>query len=173
MYALHFYTIAYVELIGWHSYEKTYLQTYIVKSNNGSKESWVIKSNQDVQVYGMRWIFMVANPNSTMLLEIFSLELGNKCKKTWAIFYSFLFSSFFRRASKYPLFWYFRHLSIFFYSFFCIATCFFYLKYLRDNTKELEHLFKGNLNGMFLVFPSSVGEFFFWWNKMKWWMRCV
>jgi hypothetical protein len=38
---------------------------------------------------------MVANPNSTMLLGIFSLELRNKYKKTWAIFSSFLFSSFF------------------------------------------------------------------------------
>jgi hypothetical protein len=29
---------------------------------------------------------------------------------------------------------------------------------LRDNTKDLEHLFEGNLNGIFLMFPPSVGE---------------
>jgi hypothetical protein len=40
---------------------------YIVKSNNRSKESKVIQSNQDVHVYGIWWIgvYMVANPNST------------------------------------------------------------------------------------------------------------
>ena len=35
---------------------------YIVKSNNGSKESWVIQSNQDVHMCGYtRWIYVVAN----------------------------------------------------------------------------------------------------------------
>jgi hypothetical protein len=29
---------------------------------------------------------------------------------------------------------------------------------LRDNTKDLEHLFEGNLNEIFFMFPSSVGE---------------
>jgi hypothetical protein len=41
--------------------------SYIVKSNNGSKESKVIQSNQDMHMYGIWWIgvYMVANPNST------------------------------------------------------------------------------------------------------------
>jgi hypothetical protein len=41
--------------------------SYIIKSNNGSKESKIIQSNQDVHVYGIWWIgvYMVANPNST------------------------------------------------------------------------------------------------------------
>jgi hypothetical protein len=43
--------------------------SYIVKSNNGSKESKGIQSNQDVYVYVYEiwWIgvYMVANPNST------------------------------------------------------------------------------------------------------------
>jgi hypothetical protein len=41
--------------------------SYIVKSNNGSKESKVIQSNQDVHVYEIWWIsvYMVHNPNST------------------------------------------------------------------------------------------------------------
>jgi hypothetical protein len=41
--------------------------SYIIKLNNGSKESKVIQSNQDVHVYGIWWIcvYMVANPNST------------------------------------------------------------------------------------------------------------
>jgi hypothetical protein len=45
--------------------EHTY-SSYIVKSNNGSKESKVIQSNQDVHMYRIRWIgvYMVANPNS-------------------------------------------------------------------------------------------------------------
>jgi hypothetical protein len=29
---------------------------------------------------------------------------------------------------------------------------------LRDNTKDLEHLFEKNLNGIFFMFPPSVGE---------------
>jgi hypothetical protein len=41
--------------------------SYIVKSNNRSKESKVIQSNQDVHVYRIWWIgvYMVANPNSS------------------------------------------------------------------------------------------------------------
>jgi hypothetical protein len=41
--------------------------SYIVKSNNRSKESKVTQSNQDVHVYDIWWIgvYMVANPNST------------------------------------------------------------------------------------------------------------
>jgi hypothetical protein len=35
--------------------------TYIVKSNLGSKESLVIQSNQDVHVYRIWRIYMVAN----------------------------------------------------------------------------------------------------------------
>ena len=44
--------------------------SYIVKSNNGSKESQVIQSNQDVHVYGIWWIgeYMVANFNSIFAL---------------------------------------------------------------------------------------------------------
>jgi hypothetical protein len=110
---------------------------------------------------------MVANPNSTMLLGIFSLELGNKCKKTWAIFSSF-FLFFFLGGHQSTHVLILQTLVYFFYSFFCIATCFFHTKYLRDNTKELEHLFEGNLNRMFLVFSPSVGEKHFWWNKIKW-----
>jgi hypothetical protein len=87
--------------------EHTY-NTYIVKSNLGSKESWVIQSNQDVRVCGVMYIYIYGSyPNSTMLLENIShLKLGNNCKKTWAIlfiFFSLLFF-FFKRASKYPLF---------------------------------------------------------------------
>jgi hypothetical protein len=32
---------------------------------------------------------------------------------------------------------------------------------LRDNTKDLEHLFEENLNEIFLMFSPSVGEKYF------------
>jgi hypothetical protein len=56
-----FCTKAYVELMGICkcTKEHTY-NTYIVKSNLGSKESWVIQSNQDVHVCRVMEIYMVA-----------------------------------------------------------------------------------------------------------------
>jgi hypothetical protein len=110
MYALHFCTNAYVEFIGKSFVWENILANIYCKV---SKESWVMQSNQDVQVYGMRWIFMVANPNSTMFLKFSLLNLETNVRKhglSFILFFSLLFS---RRASKYPLFWYFKHLSIF------------------------------------------------------------
>ena len=60
-------TKAYVEFIGREK-ARAYLQC-IIKSNLRSKESFVIQSNQDVHVCG----YMVANPNSTLLLKSLSL----------------------------------------------------------------------------------------------------
>ena len=45
-------TKAYVELIGGVKARHT-CNAYIVKSNNGSKERWVIQSNKDVYVCGI------------------------------------------------------------------------------------------------------------------------
>ena len=96
------------------------------------------------------WIYIVANLILLCSLKHISLvwNLKNFHKKTWAI----LFISFFGQASEYPLFSISRtlvHFSILFifHSFmnnFCIATCFFSAtKLLRDNNKNLEHLFGG------------------------------
>ena len=66
--------------------------------------------------------------------------------RTWAILF---ISSFFQRASEYPLISISRTLVHFFLSFFfmnnfCIAPCFFSTaKLLRDSNKNLEHLFGG------------------------------
>jgi hypothetical protein len=55
------YTKAYMELIGIGKCKKEHTyNTYIVKSNLRSKESWVIQSNQDVHVCGVMEIYMVA-----------------------------------------------------------------------------------------------------------------
>jgi hypothetical protein len=51
--------------------EHTY-NTYIVKSNLGSKERWVIQSNQDVHVCGVMEIYG-GYPNSTLLHKNISL----------------------------------------------------------------------------------------------------
>jgi hypothetical protein len=61
-------TKAYVELIGMDKCTKEHTcNTYIVKSNLESKESWVIQSNQDVHVCGVMEIYG-GYPNSTLLL---------------------------------------------------------------------------------------------------------
>jgi hypothetical protein len=66
-------TKAYVELMGIDKCmkEHTY-NTYIVKSNLGSKESWIIQLNQDVHVCGVMKIYG-GYPNSIMLLENITL----------------------------------------------------------------------------------------------------
>jgi hypothetical protein len=125
-------TKAYVEFIGR---EKTraHLQCIYCK---------VIQSNQDMCVCG----YMVANPNSTLLLENLSLflKLRNICKRIGAI----LFISFFFLGGHLSThcFRYLRHLSIFSNSFFmnnfCIAPYIFSaIKLLRDSNKNVEHLF--------------------------------
>ena len=103
--------------------------SYIVKSNNGSKESQVIQSNQDMHVYGIwwmgvyiwRWLILIL----LLLFKNKSLaSTSNFLRKTWAIsnFFSFSSSLFFlslyiyflgRRASKYLLFQLLGHMSIF------------------------------------------------------------
>jgi hypothetical protein len=60
-----------------------------------------MQSNQDVQVYGMRWIFMVVNPNSTMLLKnisLLNLEINVREHEL-----SFLLISFFQANIKVPI----------------------------------------------------------------------
>jgi hypothetical protein len=56
---------------------------------------------------------MVANPNSTMLLENIPLFWNLKNTLQENIGYLIHHLSFFRRASKYPLFYSLGHLSIF------------------------------------------------------------
>jgi NADH:ubiquinone oxidoreductase subunit H len=83
---------------------------------------------------------MAANPNSTMLLGTFSLlNLETNVRKHRLSF--ILFSSFFLGGHQSIHCFDTLDTCLFFYSFFCIATCFFHTKYLRDNTKKLEHLF--------------------------------
>ena len=78
---------------------------YIVMPNNGSEESWVIQSNQDVDVCGcMVDIYMVANLILLCSLKTYlswNLEIFLWENRGYLIHLSF---SFFRRASKYPLF---------------------------------------------------------------------
>ena len=120
--------------------------TYIVKSNLGSKESWVIQSNYDVLVCGCMVDIYGGQPNSTMLLENISLfwNLETTLQENMGYFiHLFLF---FRGASEYLLYSISRTLVHFFISFFmnnfCIAPyLFFATKLLRDSNKNLEHLF--------------------------------
>jgi hypothetical protein len=117
------------------------------------------------------WVYMVANPNSSLLLENISLiwnlkTFARKHGLSYSYFFSFLF--FFRRASKYPLFYLFKYLSIFsqyflFLNNFCVAhASLLQWKWLRDSNKNLKHLFCSNLYGIFLVFSPSVGVKHFW-----------
>jgi hypothetical protein len=60
-----------VELIGVAlNQDEHTCNSYTVKSNNGSKGSQVIQSNQDMHVYGIWWIgeYMVAKLNSIFAL---------------------------------------------------------------------------------------------------------
>jgi hypothetical protein len=113
-------------------------------------------------VYGMGWMFKVANSNSTMLLKrisLLNLEINVREHEL-----SFLLISFFQADIKVPIVLIFQTLVHFFNNnilSFCIVTCFFHTKYLRDNTKHLEHLFVENLNRIFFMFSPSVGEKYF------------
>jgi hypothetical protein len=126
------------------------------------------------------WGYMVANPNSILLLENISLiwNLKTFARKTWAIlfiFFSVLFFSFFQAGIEVPIVLFIRTLVYFFQYFlflnnFCIAhASLLQWKYLSDSNENLEHSFCSNLYGIFLVFSPSVGINFFW---MDGWMSC-
>ena len=118
--------------------------TYIVKFNLGSKESWVIQSNQDVHVW-MYGIYMVANLillcslKTYLFFWIWKHNLARKHELSYSSLSFFFFSSG-HLSTHY--FRYHRDLSIFHYSFFfmnnfCIAQCFFSaIKLLRDSNKK-------------------------------------
>ena len=116
--------------------------TYIVKSNLGFKESWVIQSNQDVHVW-MYGIYMVAN-----LILLCSLKTYHSFE-TWKHlldnrgYLILLFFFFLGRHLSTHCFKYLGHLSIFFQLLFflllifmnnfCIAPIsLFYNKTLRE-----------------------------------------
>jgi hypothetical protein len=63
---------------------------------------------------------MVANPNSTMLLKSISLLNLEINIREYGL--SFFLISFFQAGIKYPLFGYFRHLSIFLIIFFLLHS---------------------------------------------------
>ena len=119
---------------------------YIVKSNLGSKESKSYNQIKMCMCIDVWWIYMVANLILLCSLKTY-LSFGTQkilCKKTWAI----LFISFLGGHLSTHCFRYLGYLSIFsqlfFMKNFCIAPCFFSTtKLLRDNNKNLEHLFDG------------------------------
>ena len=105
-------TMAYVELI-WveNSMKEHTCNACIVKSNLGSKESWVIQLNQDVHVCGYKcWIHMVANLILLCSLKTYlSFETWNNFARKHGLSYSFFSGEHLRTHC----FRYLRHLSIF------------------------------------------------------------
>ena len=126
-------TKAYVELIGVEKHERAYLQCMYckVKPQIQRELSRTIKSR-----CACVWMYMVTNLILLCSLKTYlSFETWKQlCKKTWAILF---ISSFFRRASEYPLFYISQTLVHFFSTLFslfflllfmnnfCIASCFF------------------------------------------------
>ena len=114
-------TKAYVELIGVKKHERAYLQYsyWKVKPRIQRELSHTIKS-RCACVWMIWWIYMVANLILLCSLKTY-LSFGTQkilCKKTGAIL--FIFFSFFRWASEYPLFSISRTL-VHFFSFFWIT----------------------------------------------------
>ena len=135
----------YMEFIGREK-ARAYLQCIYCKIKQWIQRelSHTIKS-RCACVWNIWWIYVVGNPNSTFLLENLSLFWNlETLAREQGLSYSSLF---FRRASKYPLFYISRTLVHFFstlFSFlsffmnnFCIATCLFLAtKLLRDSNKN-------------------------------------
>jgi hypothetical protein len=112
-----------------------------------------IKMCMCMDVWG---IYMVTNLILLCSLKTYLSLFGiwKQLSREHGLSYSFFSLLFFRRAYEYPLFWisqtfvHFSNSFLLFHSFFmnnfCIATCLFYAtKLLRDNNKNLEHLFGG------------------------------
>ena len=121
---------------------------YFAKSNNGSREKNIIRSNQDVWVCGYKVAILILLC-SLKHFSLFIETLKRPFVRTWAIFYSFLFFSFFSCHS-------FSFITFF------IALCLFSLQnfWERDYT-YLEHLFWKSLTNIFLFTPGVGVEHFF------------
>ena len=97
---------------------------YFAKSNNGSMEN-IIQSNQDVQMCGYIDAILILLC-SLKHFSLFIETLKRPFVRTWAIFYSFLFFSFF------------SCLTFSFIIFLMIASCFFSLQNFSE--REIIHI---------------------------------
>jgi hypothetical protein len=148
--------------------------TYIIKSNLGCEESWVIQSNKELHMCGyMVDKYMVANLILLCSLKTYLSLLSLKIFLQENIGYLIHLFSFIPFSGGYlstHCFRYLRHLSIFFNFFlflnnFCIA----HASSLQQNFWEIVtrtwniYLVDGkNLSSMFLIFTPSVGVKHFW-----------